>query len=288
MKTIVTGGRGFIGTHLVRRLLKLGHKVVVIDNMSSGNSEVEGAVYYKEDICNSIQHVFKDVYCVFHLAAEARIQASIDDPMHTARTNIIGTVNVLDACRLHNVPRIVNSSSSAVYGLTESFPTNENVRTDCLNPYAASKLAAEEIIHCYTKICDIQAFSLRYFNVFGEDSPVIGPYSLVVGLFLNQMKRGEDLTIVGDGTSLRDFVYVGDVVDANIKAMTAKCRLSSEVLNIGSGRNISILDVAKMISDKIVFVPSRQGEAKSTLADISRAKLILGWEPKVTITDWLF
>lgn len=288
MKTIVTGGRGFIGTHLVCKLLELGHEVIVIDDMSSGTSKVDGAIYYLESICNPIHHLFEGVDCVFHMAAEARIQASIDDPMHTTKTNIVGTVNVLDACRFNNVPRIINSSSSAVYGLTEKFPTNEDTITDCLNPYAASKLAAEEMIHCYTKLCNLQAFNLRYFNVFGENSPVTGPYSLVIGLFLDQMERGEDLTVVGDGSSLRDFIYVGDVVEANIKAMTAEPEISSEILNIGSGQNVSVLDIAKVIAcDKITHVPPRHGEAKQTLADTTRVKRILGWEAKIIVLDWI-
>ena len=289
MKTLVTGGCGFIGTHLVRKLLKLGHEVFVIDNLSSGSSDnmLEGAQYIVVDIRSDIDYLFEDIDCVFHLAAEARIQFSIDNPKHTIDVNVSGTANIIEACRLHKVPRFINSSSSAVYGLTEEFPTNESIRTDCLNPYAATKLAAEEIIHCYTKLYDITAFNLRYFNVFGEDSPVKGPYSLVVGLFLDQLSRSQSLTVVGDGSSCRDFIYVGDVVDANIAAMTAEPEIPSTILNIGSGQNISVLAVAQALSNNITFVPSRIGEAKQTLADITLVKRILGWEPKMMLLDWL-
>ena len=288
MRILVTGGCGFIGTHLVRKLLHLGHEIIVIDNRSSGNNIIEHVKYHFIDICGNITEIFEDIGCVFHLAAEARIQASIENPNHTFNVNIGGTINVLEACRLCKVPRLINSSSSAVYGLADRFPTKETNLTDCLNPYSASKLAVEELVHCYTKVYGLEAFNLRYFNVFGENSPITGPYSLVIGLFLDQMKRGENLTVVGDGGSLRDFVYVGDVVEANIKAMTAKLETSSEILNIGSGRNISILDIAKIVAcDKIIHIPPRQGEAKQTLADISRARRILDWEPKIMIIDWL-
>lgn len=290
MKTIVTGGCGFIGTHLVRRLVEFGVKVDVLDNESSSvGIKIDGATYHHcniEETESFPAKLFEGVDCVFHLAAVARIQDSISNPLHTAAVNIIGTVNVLEACRKAGVPKLVNSSTSSVYGLTESFPTSEDTETDCLNPYAATKLAAEEMIRCYTKLYGIEAFNLRYFNVFGEDSLVDGPYSLVIGIFLEQRKNGVPLTVVGDGSSLRDFVYVGDVVEANIRCMT-RSPGGEDVINIGSGENIAVLDIAKAISDKYEFVPSRPGEAKKTLADNSRAKRILGWGPTVSLLEWL-
>jgi len=289
MKILVTGGRGFIGTHLVRRLTQQ-HSVRVIDNLSSASlPKVRDVEYHCYDIRNfdDIEPLFAGVDGVFHLAAEARIQAAIDDPRNTAEINILGTVNVLEACRINNVPRIINSSTSAIYGLTDQFPTSEDVKPDCLNPYASSKLAAEEMVRCYSSLYGIKSLNLRYFNVFGEECPVTGPYSLVVGLFLQQRSNGESLTIVGTGESRRDFVHVGDVVDANIRAMSCKLEKSGEQVNIGSGSNISVLDVAKAISDNMVFVEPRPGEAKETLADVSRAKEWLGWEPKVNLLDWL-
>jgi len=290
MKILITGGRGFIGTHLTRKLIKLKHEVVVIDNLSANSlPTMQGVDYHIKDICDydHIAPIFENVDCVFHLAAEARIQVSIDNPKYTANTNILGTVNVLEACKNHKVKRIINSSTSAIYGLTNQFPTDESTEPDCLNPYAATKLAAEEMVRCYSKTYGLESYSLRYFNVFGEESPVAGPYSLVIGIFLQQKQRKESLTVVGDGDSLRDFIYVGDIVNANIAAMNQSGPAQNVILNIGSGCNMSVLSIAYAISDDITFIPFRQGEAKVTLADISKARKVLGWEPKIMLRDWL-
>ena len=290
MRLLVTGGRGFIGTHLTRKLIKLGHEVTVIDNLSSSSLPiVAGVDYHVFDICDydTILPLFAGMDGVFHLAAEARIQASIDNPRHAVNTNIFGTVNVLEACRQQKVRRIVNSSTSAIYGLINQFPTSEWTEPDCLNPYASTKLAAEEMVRCYLTTYGLESYNLRYFNVFGEESPVTGPYSLVIGIFLGQLERGESLTVVDKGESLRDFVYVEDVADANIKAMMKSGPAKGEILNIGSGSNISVIEIAKAISDNIVFVPARPGECKETLADVSRAKMLLEWEPKIMLLDWL-
>jgi UDP-glucose 4-epimerase len=290
MRYLVTGGRGFIGTHLTRKLVKLGHSVTVIDNLSSSSLPVVGGVqYHVSDICHydTILPLFYGVDGVFHLAAEARIQASIDNPKHAVNTNILGTAHVLEACRIHKVRRIINSSTSAIYGLTDQFPTSEWTKPDCLNPYASTKLAAEEMVRCYHTTYGLESYNLRYFNVFGEESPVTGPYSLVIGIFLGQLERGESLTVVDKGESLRDFIYVGDVADANIKAMMKKSKPKGEILNIGSGHNISVIEIAKAMSDNITFVPARPGECKETLADVSRAKELLGWTPMTMLLDWL-
>jgi UDP-glucose 4-epimerase len=295
VKFLVTGGCGFIGTHLTRKLVELGHKVSVIDNLSTKKftiTDVEfvvGVDYHITDIryYDKILPLFKGIDGVFHLAAEARIQASIDNPKHAVDANILGTTHVLEACRIQKVKRIINSSTSAIYGLTDQFPTHESTEPGCLNPYASTKLAAEIMTQCYFKTYNLESYNLRYFNVFGEGSPVTGPYSLVIGIFLDQLARGESLTVVDKGESLRDFVYVGDVVDANIKAMTQTGTAQSEILNIGSGTNVSILEIAKAMSDNIVFVSSRPGECKQTLADISKAKEFLDWGPTTKLLDWL-
>lgn len=292
MKIIVTGGCGFIGHHLVNKLIKNDHEVIVIDDCSASNDKFyfnEKAKYYKYNICeyDLIEPLFKDIDYVFHLAAESRIQSAIDNPKYAVDVNVIGTTNVLLACRKYNIKRIMYSSTSSVYGLTNSFPTKENNEIDCLNPYASTKYCGEEMIRCFTKLYGVDSCIFRYFNVYGEDSPVTGPYSLVIGIFLNQKKNNEPITLVGDGESLRDFVYVKDVVDINIKAMEHKENLNGEIFNVGSGTNYKIKDIARSISSDIIEIPKRLGEAKTTLADIEKAKNILNWHPSMDLLDWL-
>lgn len=292
MKVLVSGGCGFIGSHLVDELISIGIDVVVIDIKAKPLMVPRNpkAQYAQEDIRKiaRIESYFKDVNCVFHLAAESRIQASIDNPIYAAEVNIMGTINMMECCSHHQVPKFINSSTSSVYGLTNLFPTSESTPTDCLNPYASTKLAAEEMLKCYVRLGKIsKACSLRYFNVFGENSPVTGPYSLVIGIFLQQLAAGHSLTVVGDGSAERDFVYVKDVVRANLLAMENEEYLSGESYNIGSGKNISVLNIAKLLSDNIEFISPRQGEAKTTLADYSLAFQNLGWQPQIYLENWL-
>ena len=292
MKALVSGGCGFIGSHLVDELVSIGIEVIVIDIKAKPlvASKNPKARYIQEDIRKiaCIETYFQDVSCVFHLAAESRIQASIDNPIHATEVNVLGTINMMECCSHHQVPRFINSSTSSVYGLTGLFPTSEKTPTDCLNPYASTKLAAEEMLKCYVKLGKIsKACSLRYFNVFGENSPVTGPYSLVIGIFLQQLAENRSLTVVGDGSAERDFVYVKDVVKANLLAMVNEEYLTGESYNIGSGRNISVLNIAKLLSDNIEFIPPRLGEAKTTLADNSLAFHNLRWRPEIYLEDWL-
>ena len=291
MNIIVTGGCGFIGSHLVDELVSLGHTVKVIDNLSANNDKFyfnEKAKYYKFDICDleSIEPLFEDVSYVFHLAAEARIQPSIENPTHAVNVNVLGTTNILKCCVKYNIKRLIYSSTSAIYGLKCNLPTDENEPIDCLNPYSATKYAGEEMIRCYNKLHGLDACIFRYFNVYGERSPVSGPYSLVIGIFLAQ-KDKQSLTVVGDGQNERDFVHVKDVVAVNIAAMENNNNLNSEVFNIGFGKNYKILDIARMISNNIVHVEPRKGEAKSTLADINKAKQTLNWNPEINLEKWL-
>lgn len=292
MKIIVTGGCGFIGGHLVDRLVDLNHDVLVIDDLSADNDIFhynDKAIYHKISITDyeSIEPHFENVDYVFHLAAEARIQPSIENPAQAVKTNVLGTTNVLRACVKHNIKRIIYSGTSAVYGLTEQLPTGENEKIDCLNPYSATKYGGEEMIRCFNKLHGLDACIFRYFNVYGERIPVSGPYSLVIGIFLRQFNNKESLTVVSDGENKRDFVHVKDVVEANICAMNSKQKLNSEVFNIGCGKNYKIINIAKMISNNIIHTPARLGEAKSTLADIEKAERILGWKPKINIEQWL-
>lgn len=292
MKVLVTGGCGFIGSHLVDALVKSGHEVTVIDDLSADNNGFytnDKVKYAHIDICDheSICRYFCGVDHVFHLAADARIQPSILNPDNAVRVNVTGTLSILKACVKNSVKRITYSSTSAIYGLTERLPIDEVTPYDCLNPYAATKLAGEELVKCYTRMYGIDSCVFRYFNVFGERSPVSGPYSLVIGIFLSQRSRNVPLTVVGDGESLRDFIYVGDVVDVNLLSMTHKNRIDGAVFNIGYGKNVSIINVAKSLSDNIEYIERRIGEAKVTLCDNKKARATFGWNPSIWLLDWL-
>jgi len=293
MKVIVTGGCGFIGSHIVDRLIELNCQVLVIDDLSASENEqfyFNGkAEYHKIDICDkdNIENLFKDVEYVFHLAAESRIQPAIKNPSRAYNVNVIGTLNILELSRKYNIKRVMYSSTSSVYGLTNQLPTSENVSIDCLNPYAHSKYTGEELFRQYWKEYNVDSVIFRYFNVFGERSPIKGQYAPVVGIFLNQLKNNTDLTIVGDGLKKRDFIYVGDIVTANIDAMNYNGNLESKTINIGSGDNITIKEIANLISNNQVHIDPRPGEAENTLADITIAKNLLNFNPKTNVKDWI-
>jgi len=292
-KSLVTGGAGFIGSNLVDMLIDIGHEVVVIDNCSADNETFywnQKAKNYSRDICDykAIRKLFDGVDYVFHLAAEARLQNSIQNPIETAHKNFVGTCVVLQCAKEAGVKKFMYSSTSSAYGLNPP-PNSEEDPRDCLNPYATTKIAAEDLCTLYTKLYGLKTVIFRYFNVYGERSPVTGQYSLVLGIFLDQARRGEPLTIVGDGSQRRDFVHVKDISYANILA--AETEIPEEyygtIFNVANGKNISILELANMISNNHVFVPERSGEAKTTLATIDKIKSILGWEPKINIEKWI-
>ena len=293
MKVIVTGGCGFIGGHIVDRLVELQYDVVVIDDLSSTESEEfhfnDKASYYKLDISDieKIDSLFENVQYVFHLAAESRIQPAILNPSRAYRVNVIGTLNILELSKKYNVKRVLYSSTSSVYGSDCNLPTSESNNIDCLNPYSHSKFLGEELFRQYFKIHNVDSVIFRYFNVFGERSPVKGQYAPVVGIFLNQKKDGNPLTIVSDGKRKRDFIYVGDIVDANLSAMTFDGKLNSSTFNIGSGKNISIAELANLISTEQIYLEDRPGEVDNTLADISNAIKTLGFTPKTDVKDWI-
>ena len=293
MRVIVTGGCGFIGSYIVDRLIELNYQVLVIDDLSASENEKfyfnERAEYHKIDICDkdNIENLFVDVDYVFHLAAESRIQPAIKNPSRAYNVNVIGTLNILELSRKYNIKRVMYSSTSSVYGLTDQLPTSENVSIDCLNPYAHSKYTGEELFRQYWKEYNVDSVIFRYFNVFGERSPIKGQYAPVVGIFLNQLKNNTDLTIVGDGLKKRDFIYVGDIVTANIDAMNYEGNLESKTINIGSGSNITIKEIADLISNNKVHIDPRPGEAENTLADITIAKILLNFNPKTDVKDWI-
>lgn len=302
MKALVTGGAGFIGSHIVDRLLFDGHDVIVIDNESTDCHESfnwnDNAENYKYDICDydKIEPLFKDVDRVFHLAAEARIQPAIQNPTLTTKTNVYGTCNVLQASRQNNVGRVMFSSTSASYGLKNKAPVREDMVPDCLNAYSITKVAGEHLCKMFYNLHGLETVCFRYFNVYGERQPVKGQYAPVIGLFQRQHETGNPMTIVGDGKQRRDFTYVGDVVEANMIASTSKSKdILGEVFNIGTGQNHSMWDLVKMISRETTlvenkhyrFIPERPAEVKISLADITKADKVLKWQPFMNLREWL-
>ena len=293
MNCLVTGGAGFIGSHLVDYLIERSYNVIVLDNESASENENfhwnDSAENYKYDICdyNKIEKLFKDIDCVFHLAAESRIQTAIKDPSKTFKVNFMGTLNIMEASRKYKVDRVLYSSTSSYYGLKNDVPLVEDMDRDCLNPYSSSKVAGEDLIKMYSKLYGIKSVIFRYFNVYGERQPTKGQYAPVVGLFQKMKSEGKPMTVVGDGLARRDYTHVKDVVDANILASVKKDLSGSRVINIGTGLNYSVLELVDLIEGEYVHIPPRKGEANETLADISAAKKYLNWEPTICLEDWI-
>lgn len=302
MKVIVTGGAGFIGSHIVDRLIEENHEVIVIDNESA---ECHNQFYYNDkahnykfDICDyeNIRPLFDGVDYVFHLAAEARIQPSLTNPLLTVRTNSLGTTTVLQCSREAGVKRVIYSSTSSAYGRKHYLNNfwwkglTEDMEDDCLTPYSVSKVSGEKMCKMYSELFGLDTVILRYFNVYGEREPTKGQYAPVIGKFLRQVSQGNPMTIVGDGDQRRDFTYIKDVVDANISCMKCKGELSAEMFNIGTGKNYSINEIADMIGGgnyKVEFIPERKGESRVTLANRSKAENILGWFPKRDLEEYI-
>jgi len=299
MKALVTGGAGFIGSNLVDRLLKDGHEVRVVDNESTDAHEQfywnDSAENFKWDISDSrdwvADNLTKDIDVVFHLAAEARIQPAMKNPKLTTKTNVLGTCNILQAARENGVKRVVYSSTSAAYGLRNEPPVTEDMSRDCLNAYSITKCAGEDLCKMFYDIHGLETIIFRYFNVYGERQPTKGQYAPVVGLFQRQLIEGVPMTIVGDGLQKRDFTYVGDVVEANMKAaLTENKEAFGEIINIGTGVNYNMFDLVRMIGGDDAdwkHIPPRPGEVKISKANITKAKNILDWNPEVSLKDWL-
>ena len=292
MRSLVTGGCGFIGSHLVDRLIEMGHDVIVIDNESSiSNSQFyknSKATYHKLDVSDydSTRFLYDDIDYVFHLAAESRIQPTIDNPLLAMKTNVLGTGTVLQCSREANVKKIMYSSTSSGYGLINDPPLDETMPDDCLNPYSVTKISGEKMCTMYTKLFGLKTVIFRYFNVYGEREPIRGPYAPVTGIFLRQFAAGETLTVTEPGTQRRDFVHVSDVVKANILAMTNdNHERYGEIFNVGTGVNYSIIQLANMISDDIKMIDSRPGEALITLANNDKIKNTFDWEPTVSLDE---
>ena len=297
MRCVVTGGAGFIGSNLVDKLIDDGHEVIIFDNYSTGKKENVNpkAKFFLVDISHqpsfghkTMKDIMSGVDVVFHLAAKARVQPSIENPIEYHNTNVNGTLNMLDACRRYGVKRFIFSSSSSVYGDVEQLPTPEEHELNPMSPYALHKLQGEQYCKLFSELYDLETVCLRYFNVYGERQNTEGAYCLVMGIFAGQLLKGEPMTINGDGENRRDFTYVGDVVDANIRCMDYPLELNGEVFNIGNGDNRSVNQIANLLSrdgDRINREPVI--EPKETLANNSKAKKMLGWKPTNKIEDWI-
>lgn len=286
-KTLVTGGAGFVGSHLVDALVERGHDVLIIDNLSTGKKDYINpqAKFFEEDLRNfdKIRPLFKDADFVFHQAALPRIPFSIDRPRESNEANINGTLNTLVAAKQAKVKRFIYASSSSVYGNQKELPLKESMPCDPLNPYALQKYVGELYCRVFSKIYGLSTVSLRYFNVYGPRASAEGAYSTVIPIFLRQKRQGKPLTIEGDGEQTRDFSYISDVINANVLAMESDRVGRGEVINIGAGSNHSVNKIAKIIGGETTSAPARPADIRHTLADISRAKQLLGWQPQVKL-----
>ena len=288
--SLVTGGCGFIGSHIVDKLIDMGHHVRVIDDLSANENEKfyysdsDNVTYFKLDISkDNCFHCFKDVNYVFHLAARSRIQPTIKSPGLCFEVNVIGTQRVLEWSKINSVKRVIYSGTSSLYGKQNSIPFNPNMPADCLNPYSMSKWMGEQVCKLYFQLYGLESIILRYFNVYGPREPVKGRYAPVVGLFKRKAKEGAFMTIVGDGHQRRDFTYIDDIVEANICAMNSK--IKHNIYNAGTGKNYSIMEVANMIGGKKAYLDERPAEVRQTLADISETTKDLGWKPVWSLED---
>jgi UDP-glucose 4-epimerase len=291
---LVTGGNGFIGSHVVDRLVYEGHKVTVIDNKSGDASDKhyynEEAEYYNDDISSykAIRPLFNEIDIVFHLAAEARIQPTLKDPILAAKTNMLGTCTVLQCAREANVQRVIYSSTSSAYGLKNEPPLSEDMLNDCLNPYSVTKTGGEELCKMYTKLFGLETVIFRYFNVYGERQPLKGQYAPVIGIFIRQKAAGMSMTIVGDGEQRRDFTHVDDIVEANIKAAELSNKdVVGETINVGTGINHSVNEIAEMIKGSTVNIEARPGEAKETQACTKKIEKLLKFKPINKLEEYI-
>lgn len=286
-KVIVTGGAGFIGSHLGDLLIEKGYEVHVIDNMSGGKKERlnKAAILHELDIRNlaDIAPIFKGAEYVFHLAALPRVQYSIEHPAETNEVNVGGTLNVFIAAKDAGVKKLVYSASSSAYGDQPIMPLTEDMKAAPKSPYGLQKYIGEMYARVFNEVYGLPTVSLRYFNVYGPRFDAEGAYALVIGRFLKQKKEGKPMTITGDGTQTRDFTHVRDVIRANLLAAESNVS-GGEVINIGAGKNQSINTIAKLIGGEVEYVPARL-EPKNTLADNSKAKKLLGWVPEVSIEE---
>jgi UDP-glucose 4-epimerase len=292
MKTLITGGAGFIGSHLADLLIASGHEVVVIDNLSNGRkSNIEhllkkkNFIFHKLDITNmdDIEPIFVNVDWVFHLAGMADIVPSIESPKEYYDCNVTGTFNIVEASRIAGVKKIVYAASSSSYGIPDNYPTAETADIRPQYPYALTKYMGEELVMHWSQTYNIPSIVLRLFNVYGPRSRTTGAYGAVFGVFLSQKIHNKPYTVVGDGTQTRDFTYVTDVAAAFLRA--AETTTTSVALNVGSDNHYSVNRLVELLEGEVTYVPKRPGEPDCTYADTTRIHEVLNWKTKVSFED---
>jgi UDP-glucose 4-epimerase len=298
MKTVVTGGAGFIGSHLVERLLRDGHEVVVLDNFRTGRRENLAQAAQTEHVAGPAALAIHDVDItdrgalaphflgvdwVFHLAALADIVPSIERPLAYHDANVNGTINVLEAARAASVGRLVYTASSSCYGIPDESPTPETAALRPMYPYALTKAVGEQYALHWSQVYKLPCVSLRLFNVYGPRARTAGTYGAVFGVFLAQKLAGHPFTVVGDGTQTRDFTFVTDVVDAFVSA--AASDLDGVVLNVGSGNTYSVNQLVELLDGDVVHIPKRPGEPDCTFASTQKIEGLLGWRSRVPFED---
>lgn len=298
MRILITGGAGFIGSHLTDRLLAAGHSVRVLDNLSSGKRAnlplTAGIDFIEGDIREvaAVNRAMAGVDAIYHLAAVASVQASIDDPLGTHGSNFVGTLNLLEAAREQGVRRMIYASSAAVYGDTERLPVSEETMTKPLSPYAADKLAGEQYLNFYAAKHGIATTAFRFFNIYGPRQDASSPYSGVISIFVERLRQERAVTIFGDGRQTRDFVFVRDLVDVLTAALASE-NAHGTVLNVGRGVECSLLDLLESLerlagrSVARRHEPARVGDIVRSRADVSRLARALGYVPRTTMDEGL-
>ena len=285
---LITGGAGFVGTNLAERLVREGHQVIVVDDLSGGKADrLPWRVrFHRLDICETtaLTEVMQGVDIVVHLAALPRVQFSIEHPFDAQRVNIGGTLSVLEAARIAGVRRIVYAASSSAYGDQDIMPLKETLPPQPKSPYGLHKYNGEIMMKLWHDIHKLETVSLRFFNVYGPHLDPDGAYALVIGKFLKQRSEGLPMTITGDGEQSRDFTHVSDTVDAIVRASQSDRVGHGEVFNVGAGRNVTVNELARLVGGPVEYVAPRI-EPKHTLADTTYIQLTLGWEPKIKIEE---
>jgi len=290
MKTLVTGGCGFIGSHLSELLLKEGHSVIILDNLSTGR--LQNIEHIKDDPnlhfvnidiadFKGIEEYFYKIDWVFHIAALADIVPSIKNPLLYHHSNVDGTISVLEAARKHNIKRFLYAASSSCYGIPDNYPTSEKAEIRPQYPYATTKYLGEYYAFNWHNIYNLPVTGVRFFNVYGPRARTSGTYGAVFGVFLAQKINNKPFTVVGDGNQTRDFTFVSDVAAACLNAVQEE-KAIGQIMNVGSGNTYSVNKLVELLSGEVIYIPKRPGEPDCTFADTTKIREVLGWEPKIS------